>query len=65
MHSLNEIQQADLDGPQHQVDTPHRKAIEPSPQSREHFLLDWIVPSLAVGLLVAFIASAAVLLLGN
>ena len=49
MHSLNEIQQADLDGPQHQVDTPHGKAFEPSPQSREHFLLDWIVPSLAVG----------------
>ena len=64
MHSLNEIQ-ADLDGPQHQVDTPHGKAFELSPQSREHFLLDWIVPSLVVGLLVAFIASAAVLLLGN
>jgi hypothetical protein len=64
MHSLNEIQ-ADLDGPQHQVDAPHGKAIELSPQSCEHFLLDWIVPSIAVTLLVAFIASAAVLLLRN
>ena len=64
MHSLNEIQ-ADLDGPQHQVDTPHGKAIELAPQSREHFVLDWIVPLLAVALLVVFIASAAVLLLRN
>jgi hypothetical protein len=65
MQSLNEIQQADLDGPQHQVGQPHPAAIEPAPQSREQIVLDWIVPSLAVALLVAFIASAAVLLLTN
>ncbi len=65
MHSLNEIQQADLYGPQHQVGQPHPEAIEPAPQRREQMVLDWIVPSLAVALLVAFIASAAVLLLGN
>ena len=64
MHSQNEIR-ADLDRPQHQVDPPHGKAIELASQSREHFALDWIVPSLVVALLVAFIASAAVLLLGN
>jgi len=65
MQSLNEIQQADLDGAQHQVGQPHPAAIEPAPQSREQIVLDWIVPSLAVALLVAFIASAAVLLLRN
>jgi len=64
MHSPNEIQ-ADLDSPQHQVDEPHGQAIEPAPQGLEQFVLDWIVPSLAVALLVAFIASAAVLLLRN
>ena len=65
MQSLNEIQQADLDGAQHQVGQPHPAAIEPAPQSRGQIVLDWIVPSLAVALLVAFIASAAVLLLTN
>jgi len=66
MHSLNEIQQADdLYGPQHQVGQPHPEAIEPAPQRREQIVFDWIVPSLAVALLVAFIASAAVLLLRN
>jgi len=65
MQSLNEIQQADLCGPQHQVGQTHPEAIEPAPQRREQIVLDWIVPSLAVALLVAFIASAAVLLLRN
>jgi len=65
MQSLNEIQQADLDGAQHQVGQPHPAAIEPAPQSRGQIVLDWIVPSLAVALLVAFIASVAVLLLRN
>ena len=64
MHSLNEIQ-ADLDSPLHQVDEPHGEAIEPAPQGREQIVLDWIVPSLAVALFVAFIASAAALLLRN
>jgi hypothetical protein len=65
MQSLKEIQQADLDGPQHQVGQPHPEAIEPVPQTREQIVLDWIVPSLAVALFVAFIASAAALLLRN
>ena len=65
MQSLNEIQQADLDGPHHQVGQPHPEAVEPAPQRREQIVLDWIVPSLAVALFVAFIASAAALLLRN
>jgi len=65
MQSLNEIQPADLDGPQHQVGQPHPAAIGPVAQWREQIVLDWIVPSLAVALLVAFIASAAGLLLRN
>ncbi|MGA8189292.1 MAG: hypothetical protein WB623_19715 [Candidatus Sulfotelmatobacter sp.] len=64
MHFLSEME-VDPDGPQNQVEHPNGESIELSPQSREQLVLEWIVPIIAVVLLVAFIMSAAALLLGD
>jgi len=61
MHFLSEM---DPDGPQDQLEHPNGESIEHSPESRQ-LVLDWIVPIIAVVVLVAFVMSAAALLRGD
>jgi hypothetical protein len=62
MHFLTEMQ-VDPDGSQDQVEHSHGESIEFSAQSPEQLVFEWIVPIIAVVMLVAFIMGAAALLL--
>jgi hypothetical protein len=62
MHFLA-VMQVDPDKPQDQVEHSHGESIELSAQSREQLVFEWIVPIIAVVMLVAFVMGAAALLL--
>ena len=63
MYFLSEMEVV-VDGSQDQLAYPNWRVNRLSPQSRE-LVLDWIIPIIAVVVLVAFVISAASLPLGD